>query len=262
MTELEFIQSTLEELAAYVRGKYAERDQVGVQSKAKSTDLMTEVDVAVQQRAMALVAEEFPGDLFVAEEEGMGARPDEPDRRCWIVDPIDGTQNFVRGLYPTFGISVAFAVGGEVAAGGISLPIQDDLFLAERGAGAFRNGERIRVSDAASVEQAWIEVDLGGAAGRKPILDVTARLMDIAGAVRCQCACVVGMCSVAAGELDGYVHYGMYPWDFAAAKLIVEEAGGKVTDFSGAPVTLFDPHYGLVGSNGVFHEEFLATLDA
>ena len=70
------------------------------------------------------------------------------------------------------------------------------------------------------------------------------------------------MCSVAAGELDGYVHLGLHPWDFAAAKLLVEEAGGKVTDFNGAPVSLFDPHHGLVGSNGVFHEEFLATLDA
>jgi myo-inositol-1(or 4)-monophosphatase len=192
----------------------------------------------------------------------MDTRPDEPRQRCWIVDPIDGTQNFVRGLYPAFGISMAFAVGGHVEAGGVSLPIQDDLFLAERGAGAFRNGKLTQVSDTTSVEQAWIEVDLGGAADRKPIIDVTARLMDVAGAVRCRCACVVGMCSVAAGELDGYVHYGLNPWDFAAAKLIVEEAGGKVTDFSGAPVSLFGPHHGFVASNGAFHDEFLATLDA
>ncbi|MBN2309969.1 MAG: inositol monophosphatase [Candidatus Hydrogenedentes bacterium] len=260
MSEIDFIRDTLEGLAGYVRGRYAERGAVEVRSKTRATDLLTEVDLAVQRKTEALLAEAYPADPFVAEEGDRAKPPADPEGRCWIMDPIDGTQNFVRGLFPAFGIALAFAVGGRVQAGGVCLPVTGDLFLAERGAGAFRNGARLDVSGVTALDEAWIEVDLGGPPGRKRILRVAGPLIDAAGAVRCHCAAVIGLCSVACGDLDGYVHTGLNAWDYAAAQVIVEEAGGRTSQFDGRPLRLFGDNDGIVASNRTVHDAIIRSL--
>lgn len=260
MKEIDFIERVLQDAAAFVRREYARRSEVEVSSKADPTDLLTQVDLAVQDMIVNRIADTFPGDIVAAEERGLDRDPEDPACRCWILDPIDGTQNFVRGLFPTFGISLAFAVEGRAVAGGVSLPIATDLFLAERGAGAFRNGERLRVSEVDSLAVARIEVDFASPRERRETLDRAAELICEAGQIRCTSSTVVGMCSVASADMDAFVHVAMEPYDYAASQLIAEEAGGKATRLDGSPLLLFDGKRGAVVSNGLLHDALLAIL--
>lgn len=260
MTELEFIRETLDELAIFARMKHAMRESIEIAEKTGVTDLVTDVDLEIQRRIARRVAERYPDDRFVAEEAGLSHLPDDQNARAWVVDPIDGTQNFVRGMFPAYGISIALAQGGVPVAAGVAVPGAGQLYLAERGAGATRNGERIRVSTVAEVSRARAEVDFSSPRDRAVTVDTFTPLMKAVGQVRCHCAAVIGLCSVATGDMDAYVHIGLNPWDFAAAMLIVEEAGGKVTRLDGRPIRLFDGSRGVLGSNAHLHNALVELV--
>ena len=166
----------------------------------------------------------------------------------------------MRRLFPEFGISLAFVQGGAGRAAGVILPITGDLFLAACGQGAFRNGARLHVSDVDRLGRAWVEVDYGTQTKREETLRLSSNIVVQAGAIRCVCAAVVGMCSIATGDLDGYIHVGLNPWDYAAALLIVEESGGVASCADGSPLRVFGPRNGVIVSNGRFHQELLAAL--
>lgn len=258
--EIAFIESVLREVSPYVRDRYAQRRHVAVSSKTGPNDLLTEVDSEVQRRIVYAIASAYPDDCVVAEEDGLNRAPNDLNARCWIIDPIDGTQNFVRGLFPMFGVSVAFAESRQVRAGGVMMPIVDDLFLAEHSAGATRNGAAVRVSERAVLATARIDVDFGHPSGRADTLDRFRGLIEHAGEVRTVCAAVVGLCSIAAGEADGYVNVGLSEWDYAAAALIVEEAGGAISRLDGPPVVLFDGRRGMLATNSLLHAPCLQTI--
>jgi myo-inositol-1(or 4)-monophosphatase len=260
MTEIEVIENAFEALIPYVQKRHGDKEGLEVSSKSHATDLLTEVDIEVQRRIAALIQEHFPDDFIVGEEEGYEQYPDDPDARTWLIDPIDGTQNFVRSIFPEFGISVAFARDGMPVVGGVAFPITDDVFLAERGAGATRNGQPLHVSDVASLRLARIEIDFGGPPIRQRTLDRANKLLVKAGQFRCHCAAVLGLCSVASGDCDGYVHVSLSPWDYAAGLLLAEEAGGRASDFHGNPLHLFRQNDGILVSNGEIHNELLAEL--
>jgi myo-inositol-1(or 4)-monophosphatase len=236
------------------------RDGLRVSTKREANDLLTEVDLAVQEAIVARIRAEFPDDAIFGEESGMNVAPENPDGRVWLIDPIDGTQNFVRGLFPAFGISLAFAVGGVPVAGGVAVPGKGELFLAEKGGGAFRNGERIVVSDMTDMGSARAEIDFSGPWDRVEILDRFGPLMVAIGQVRCHCAAVIGLCSIASADMDAYVHVALNAYDYAAAMVIVEEAGGKVTRLDGTPIHLFDAGRGVLGSNGSLHEALMRVI--
>lgn len=261
MRELDFIQDVPAEASEYVKEKYADRLHLEVSAKDEATNLLTEADIEVQQRVVKRIAAEFPSDVVVAEEMGMDRDPKDPDCRCWVLDPIDGTQNFVRGVCPAFGVSLAFAAGGEPVAGGVSLPVLGDLLIAEQGAGAFRNGERIEVSGERDLDRARIEIDFVRLSKRQRTLDSAAHVMRRAGQIRSHGAAVVAFAAVAAGEAEAFIHVGLQPWDYGASKLIVEEAGGKTSRLDGSPLALFGGKTGVLASNGVLHEELLGLLD-
>ena len=261
MREIEFIESMLAETSALVRGKYADRSKVAVSWKSEANDLLTEVDLAVQDHIVAAVNRCFPGDAIAAEERDFAHAPDDPMHRCWVIDPIDGTQNFVRGLFATFGISVAFFDGGLVMAGGVALAIAGDVFLAERGSGAFRNGARTFVSRVDSLSVARVEVDFSGPRERQETLERASRLIRDVGQVRCNCSTVVALCSIASGDMDAFVHVSLNPWDYAAGQVIVEEAGGKTSRLDNGPLCLFDGKRGVLMSNGLLHEDLVGILD-
>ncbi len=254
MTDIEFIQHTLDDLAVFVRQKYAMRESVSMTHKAEPNDLVTEVDLAVQEEIQRRIEQTFPGDAIVGEENGMTDFPTGAEKRAWVIDPIDGTQNFVRGLFPSYGISLGLAVGGLPVAGGVAVPGIGQLFLAEKGSGAFRNGERIHVSAVDEVSRARAEVDFAGMVDRAATLRQFGPFIETVGQVRCHCAAVIGLCSVATGDMDAYVHVTLNPWDFAASMIILEEAGGKVTRLDGSPLNLFDGGNGVLGSNGILHD--------
>jgi myo-inositol-1(or 4)-monophosphatase len=261
MSEIEFIEKTLIELSPMVREKYAARDQVKVTSKSNPNDLLTEVDVAVQRHIIQRINDAFPGDAIAAEEEGYGHAPLDAGARCWVIDPIDGTQNFVRGIFPCFGISVAFAAGGVPVSGGVMLPVDNDLFLAEKGAGATRNGNRIQVSSVKHVEVSRIEIDFSGPTERRETIRRATRIILDGGQIRCNCATVVALCSVACGEMEAFFHVALNPWDYAAGQVLVEEAGGKTSRLDGAPLHLFDGQRGVLATNGHIHKELMGLID-
>lgn len=260
MKEIDFIEKALGELAEYVREKYAQRDRVAVSSKSHAMDLLTEVDLGVQDRLVAMIAKTFPGDAVAAEERDFGVIPSDPNSRCWVIDPIDGTQNFVRGLFPTFGISVAFAQGGEARAAGVAMPISGQTFLAEHGSGATMNGRRQRVTETNSLALSRLEVDFSGPPHRDETLRRFSDLIRKAGQIRCHCAAVVGLCSIASGDKEAFVHVSLNPWDFAASQLIVEEAGGTTSRLDGSPLRLFDNRKGVVATNGFIQNEVIGMI--
>ncbi len=260
MRELQFIQQVLVEMAELVRQRYGERQTMDISSKTEAADLLTATDLEVQRRVHRAIQAAFPGDRLVAEEEGLSTFPDDHNIRCWVLDPIDGTHNFVKGLLPAFGVSLGFAKGGSVQAGGIAFPVLQKAFLAARGQGTTLNGDRIHVSDVSDIRAAKVEVDFSRKVYRDPMLRLADQVLREAGQVRCHGSAVAGICAVASADADGYIAPGLSPWDFAAGVVIVEEAGGTVTRLDGSPLQMFDGQKGLLISNGVLHETLHAML--
>jgi len=262
LREVEFIDIELRGLAPYVREQYADRRHVAVEGKSGAQDLLTAVDLEVQRRLVDAIERTYPGDLIVAEESGLHEGNAALADRCWVIDPIDGTQNFVRGLFPEFGVSVAFGMRGRVIAGGVGVSGQNTVFLAEHGAGATRDGDRISVSKIPTVGLARIDIDFGYPHEREETLELFADLIVNAGQFRCYCASVMGLCAVACGETDVYAAKDTQPWDSAAGALLVEEAGGRVTDHSGNPIPILAGKTPIFVSNGLIHDEALAMVPA
>lgn len=258
--ETKLIEQFLLSIQDYVRERYAGREHIAVSTKSNASDLLTEVDVTVQQRAIAPIREVFPDDAFVGEEEGLACIPADPDARCWVMDPIDGTYNFVRGLLPVFGVSLAFVEHGVPQAGGVLLPITGGLFMAERGGGAFFNGRRLRVSTVRTVEESSIGVDFADGSDRMNLLKRANTIIRDAGQIRCHGCAVIGICQVASGDAEAYLHLSLTPWDYAASQIIVEEAGGRSSRLDGSALRLFDDKVGVLFSNGVLHDPILHAL--
>ncbi len=262
MNELDFIQAFLQENAAYAREKFSDRSGLTVTTKTDATDMLTEVDLTLQKRAVDAIREQFPNDAILAEEGEYSTLPADPHGRCWVMDPIDGTSNFVRGRFPLFGISLAFAEGGRAQAGGVGLPGNEDIFLAQRGQGATLNGHRITVSETRDTGLARVDVDFSTRGDRQAMLTRAAPLISGIGQVRCHGSAVVALCEVAAGDADGYVHMTLNPWDYAAGQLLVEEAGGQATRLQGEPLGIFDGGKGVLVTNGALHAGLMNLIQA
>lgn len=260
MTEYEFIQSFVLEAGAYVREMHGKHSELAIETKRYASDLLTEADLTVQRRCVEALKTAFPEDRLVAEEEGYDTFPADQENRCWILDPIDGTNNFVRSLFPMFGISLAFSNHGVIQSGGVYLPVSDDLFLAERGKGATHNGKPLQVSPVDDISAAKIEMDLGWTYERKDSIARGYDLLCAAGQVRCHGVAVVSLCQVARGDMDAFYHNTLNPWDYAASQVIVEEAGGKATRLDNSPLNLFDGRSGVLMSNGVLHDKIVELL--
>lgn len=274
MREREFIGGVLAEAGSMARGRYLDRSGLVVSSKLHAVDVLTDADEALQRFIEGRIGEAFPDDVIVGEELGSSVFSDEiRGRRAWVIDPIDGTQNFVRGLFPVYGVSVAFVDKGVIMAGGIALPhlaplqskgdpLQGDdghgtIFLASKGEGATRDGVAIAVSEVDAVSHARVEVDFGNPLNRAGVVDAFTGVIRGCGEPRCHCATVVTLCSVACGEMDVYCHIDVKPWDYAAGVLIVAEAGGRVSQANGDAVDIWGQNLGLVATNGRLHDEVL-----
>ncbi|MEX2671727.1 MAG: inositol monophosphatase [Phycisphaeraceae bacterium] len=261
MREVAFIERLLPEIGAYVAASRGDRVAMQVASKADPVDLITEIDREAQRRIEQAIAAEFPNDKIVAEENGMDRFPDDRDARCWIIDPIDGTHNFVHGALGAFGVSIAFAHRNELQAGGVAFPELAMTFTAQRGGGAWRNGSPTRVSEVAEVSLAQVEMDFGRPDYRERIVAMSPGILGAAGQIRCHGSAVFGLCSVAGGYADAYLHAGLKVWDWAAAALIVSEAGGTVTNLQGESIRPFDiESMPLLASNGRIHQDVLRLL--
>jgi myo-inositol-1(or 4)-monophosphatase len=230
----------------------------GIRIDKKGTiDLVTEVDVAIERGFREMVGERFPDHAVLGEEMGGSAAP--PPGPCWVFDPIDGTTNFAHGL-PIFCASLALEVDGVAEVAAVYDPTRRELFTAERGSGAFLNGRRLHVSDAATLVDAVLVTGFPYDVHQRvdEIVGLFAAFVGQARAVRRLGSAAIDLCYVAAGRMDGFWESDLKPWDIAGGALIVEQAGGRVTDMAGAP---FSSRAGRVlASNTLLHDAMLAVI--
>jgi myo-inositol-1(or 4)-monophosphatase len=223
-------------------------------------DLVTEFDRASEAHVVAELGRRFPGHAIHAEESGEAAGTAGAACR-WVVDPLDGTTNFAHGL-PFFCVSLGLEIEGVRVLGVVHDPLRDECFAARRGGGgALLNGAPIRVSGATALERA-----LGGTGFPYDVMDRPAEtlrwfapLLPRLRGVRRLGSAALDLAYVACGRLDLFWEAKLHPWDVAAGVVLVEEAGGRVSDFAGAPVP-FDPAT-IAASNGPLHAALLAALD-
>lgn len=228
-----------------------------VRLKDARTSLVTWADVRSQEAVVDVVRAAYPDHAIVGEEGRIGGP--EADH-AWFVDPLDGTTNYTHGL-PFYCVSVALRSHGSTVCGAVYDPHHDDLFAAAAGQGATRNGVPLQVSDVDRLEGALVvaqaQSDDPGAIHR--FAELFERLMRVSRGVRHPGAPALAMCLVAAGSLEAYCERAMDPWDILAGRLIVEEAGGRVTDFQGQPHRTVEP-LDVLATNGLVHDPLLAAI--
>ncbi len=224
-----------------------------------AVDLVTGADRAAESLIARGIAEAFPDDGFLGEETGVSGRGDAPWR--WVVDPLDGTTNFVHGL-PRFAVSIGAWFQGEPTVGVIAAPAEGHVYVAATGRGATKNGLPIAVSTTESMGDALLAT--GFPYDRRDTVDALLRPLRaalLAGrGVRRMGAAALDLVDVARGAFDGYWEPRLGPWDVAAGVVLVREAGGRVTGFGGAPFDPERPH--IVASNGRLHASLLGVLDS
>jgi myo-inositol-1(or 4)-monophosphatase len=237
-------------------------DRVGtlVVSEKGRNDFVSEVDRAAEQVLIAAIRKAYPSHGFLAEESGAAAGDD----YTWVIDPLDGTTNFLHG-FPQFAVSVACRHRGRAEVAVVFDPTRGELFTAERGAGTQLDGRRLRVSQRTGLEGALVGTGFPYRENRKwlgPYLAMLERVMNATAGVRRPGAASLDLAYVAAGRLDAFWEVGLSPWDTAAGNLLITEAGGRVGDFTGGEYR--DGGHLLAGTPRVFAalaEMFAPLLD-
>jgi myo-inositol-1(or 4)-monophosphatase len=242
--------------AAKIIRKYAKESSFNVSLKGKN-DLVTDADLASEQKIIECIKQSFPDDEILAEESEQKDKL--PNGRVWIIDPIDGTTNFAHG-FPAYCISIALWVNKEPAVGLVMEVANDELFYAVEGEGAFRNGEPIQVSSQNDPASSLIgtgfpykELDLVD-----NYLKLFKRMMEVTHGVRRPGTAAWDLCNVACGRFEGFYEYGLSAWDVAAGSLIIKEAGGMVMDWNGDNDWLFGKR--IIAGNFAICEFLLSEI--
>jgi myo-inositol-1(or 4)-monophosphatase len=227
--------------------------------KKGTIDLVTEVDLAVEREFRALIATRFPDHVVLGEEFSNVADRDALPDYCWVFDPVDGTTNFAHGL-PIFCSSLALEIAGVPAVAAIYDPTRRELFTAERGHGAWLNGAPLRVSAATTLIDSLLCTGFPYSVQEDPdaMVALFGHFLTKSRAVRRLGSAAIDLAYVAAGRLDGFWEHALHPWDVAGGALIVQEAGGRVTDLAGGP---FSSRAGsVVATNGLIHDAMVETI--
>jgi myo-inositol-1(or 4)-monophosphatase len=231
------------------------RDSFGGEQKVRykgEVDIVTDVDEKAERVIGGILRGAFPEYGMLAEE---GGRTAGEGGARWIVDPLDGTTNYAHGL-PIFSVSIALERSGETVLGVVHDPMNEETYVARRGSGATLNGEPIRASQTDELKQALIVTGFPyDLAGMPAALDLFGRLAVASRGMRRLGSAALDLCYVAAGRLDAYYERGVHAWDVAAGALILEEAGGRVSDYKGRQLDLEGE--AIVASNGPLHEALI-----
>jgi myo-inositol-1(or 4)-monophosphatase len=217
--------------------------------------LVTNVDLAAEEKIVSVIQHEFPYHSFLTEESG---RIDNCSKDyVWIIDPLDGTTNYVHE-FPLFGVSIALEHMGEVILGVVYFPCMNHLYTAEKGKGAFLNGEKITVSSKFKLSKSLILYSSSTNNFREKTLPSLDVLSQHAFKIRMFGSGSYNLCSVALGVADAYIEFNNKPWDNAAGFLIIREAGGTVTTLNGNEATLNDGTF--LASNGKIHKQLVDLM--
>jgi myo-inositol-1(or 4)-monophosphatase len=232
------------------------RQRVKIEYKGEA-DLVTVADRKSEALILERIRQQFPAHDVMGEE---GARIETGSDYKWYVDPLDGTTNFAHG-FPVFCVSLAVDHRGQRVAGVVYDPTRDEMFTAELGSGARLNGEAIRVSSTSRLSDCLLATGFPSQKRHKnPNIHFYHQITLKTHGVRRAGSAALDLCYVASGRFDGFWEFNLNPWDTAAGVLIAEEAGGRVTDFSGGPFQLASRE--TVASNGLVHDALLAEFKA
>ncbi|MCS6802527.1 MAG: inositol monophosphatase family protein [Chloroflexota bacterium] len=224
-------------------------------TKVNRTDLVSEADLTAERTIVEIIRRHAPRHVIVAEE---GAGGGDDDTHRWYIDPLDGTTNYLHG-HPFFAVSIAYARRGELVAAVVHAPALGEVFAAERGAGATLNGRQIAVSSTPDLSSAMLATGFAYTLPeRLANVSLWRAFLERALALRRDGAAAIDLAYVAAGRFDGYWEWPLNAWDVAAGLLLVEEAGGVVTNYRGGPIDLSRP--ATVASNGRIHAALLAVI--
>lgn len=233
------------------------RERFSVREKAPR-DLVTQADIASQAAIETMVRESYPSHAFVGEEGAADDLAPTAEYR-WLVDPLDGTANYVHGLRP-YGVSVALARGNDVLVGTVFDPTHDECFTAQRGEGAVLNGRRLRTSSCRRLSEALVACSFSANVHRES--PEISRFLDVvveSQSLRRLGSAALNLCYLAAGQLDAYWTTNAQCWDVAAGLLLLQEAGGVITSVDGLPLVLDRPHL-LAAATPELHAELLGVL--
>ena len=235
---------------------YMDREkQVELKGRA---NLVTVADKEAEVLIIRQIRERYPNHAILAEESGAFG-PSSTGEGKWIIDPLDGTTNFAH-QYPFFCVSIGFEQAGEILCGAVYDPCRDEMFSGGRGMGSFVNDQRLRVSDVDRLGNALIMTGFpyGVRDKIKIAMSQFEAFMIESQGVRRGGSAALDLCYTALGRVDGFWEMDLHPWDTAAGFLILEEAGGKVTDFPGNPFSVYGKQ--IVASNGKVHAEMVGVL--
>ncbi len=228
-------------------------------SKKGDINLVTEADLASEALIIERIKSYYPRHSILAEESGEAVIIGGDNTWKWIIDPLDGTTNYAHG-YPCFCVTIALEHEGEIVIGVTYDPTRNELFAAEKGCGATLDNKPIRVSAETKLADSLIVTGFPYDFKQKPQFErsLTEFLLKSRG-VRRDGSAAIDMAYVACGRFDGFWEEGLSPWDVAAGKLLIEEAGGQVTYYDGSPFSIYAPP--ICASNGGIHGEMLAILN-
>jgi myo-inositol-1(or 4)-monophosphatase len=233
-------------------------DHLAIEKKG-AIDLVTQVDRDVERMFRALIAKRFPDHAVLAEEFEVGGDRQNEAEYCWVFDPVDGTTNYAHGL-PIFCCACSLERNGQPIVAAIYDPSRRELFTAEKGAGAWLNGAPMRVASAATLIDALLCTGFPYSMHTEGeyLLGLFADFIRQARAVRRLGSAAIDLAYVAAGRFDGFWEVRLNPWDVSAGALLIEEAGGRVSNLAGGP---FDSRLGeVVASNGRIHEQMVEII--
>lgn len=220
-------------------------------------NLVTEIDKRSEEIVIEIIRKHHPGHDILAEESG-SSKGRTSDYR-WIIDPLDGTTNFTHG-FPVFCVSIGLEYKGELLCGAIYDPNFDEMFTAEKGKGAFLNGKRLRVSEISSMKESLVITGFPYNVAENPnhAIEHFVNFVIEAQGVRRMGSAAIDLAYVAAGRFEGFWEVSLNPWDMAAGALLVTEAGGKLTDFSGKPFSIYRKE--VLATNGLVHDQMITVL--
>jgi myo-inositol-1(or 4)-monophosphatase len=245
--------------AALAAGKILKerRDNFGTIKYKGEIDPVTEVDLQCEKEIIDMISSRFPDHGFLAEESNKSRNLSSEYQ--WIIDPLDGTVNFAHG-YPCYCTSIGLEVNGQVELGVVYNPSLDELFVAEKGKGAFLNSKPIKVSSISNLKQSMLVTgfayDVSHANNNN--LDHFENFLKSCQAVRRPGSAALDLCYTAMGRFEGFWEIKLHPWDMAAGKLLLEEAGGKLSLFDGSDFDLYKRQ--IVATNGMVHDAMLDIL--